>query len=188
MAGDEASWFEPVDRADWRRWLEEHHRSAAGVWLVLWKQGAGPPPVTLEDAQEEALCFGWIDSKLRRLDERRSVLRFTPRRPGGTWSRSNRERVARLSEAGLAAVAAVQRDGSWTALAAVEELEVPGDLAAALAADEVAARHFAAFSPSVRRQTLWWIASARWPATRDARVTRTVALAARNRTILQGDD
>lgn len=90
--------LEPADRAGWRQWLAGHHDTSPGVWLVLHRKSAGPQPLTLEDAVEEALCFGWIDSTLRRLDEGRNVLLFTPRRAGGTWSQTNKSR--RVDSAG----------------------------------------------------------------------------------------
>jgi uncharacterized protein YdeI (YjbR/CyaY-like superfamily) len=91
-----------VERRDeWRRWLAEHHASSTGAWLVSWKRATGKPSVDYDAAVEEGLCFGWIDSQARTLDEERSALMFTPRKPGSRWSRSNKERVARLEAAGL---------------------------------------------------------------------------------------
>jgi uncharacterized protein YdeI (YjbR/CyaY-like superfamily) len=108
------------DRAEWRAWLAEHHASAPGVWLILQKKGSGQASVNYEEAVEEALCFGWIDSLARSLDAARYQQVFTPRKRRSPWSASNKERVARLSAqglmapAGLAAVEAAQRDGAWT--------------------------------------------------------------------------
>jgi uncharacterized protein YdeI (YjbR/CyaY-like superfamily) len=108
------------DRAEWRAWLAEHHASAPGVWLILQKKGSGQASVNYEEAVEEALCFGWIDSLARSLDATRYQQVFTPRKRRSPWSQSNKERVARLSAqglmapAGLAAVEAAQRDGAWT--------------------------------------------------------------------------
>jgi len=108
--------------------------------------------VEYEVALEEALCFGWIDSQGKRLDAERTLLWFAPRQPGSAWARSNKERVARLlaaglmAPAGLAKVEAAKANGSWYVLDSVEALEVPADLAEALAASPPAAQHFAAFS------------------------------------------
>jgi uncharacterized protein YdeI (YjbR/CyaY-like superfamily) len=107
-------------RLEWRSWLEANHERAAGIWLVRFKKGFGPY-VSYEEAVEEAIAFGWVDSKSRTLDDRRSQLLLTPRRPRSRWSSSNRERVVRLREQGLmspageAAVCRAQADGSWDA-------------------------------------------------------------------------
>jgi uncharacterized protein YdeI (YjbR/CyaY-like superfamily) len=89
------------DRADWRAWLESHHESSSGVWLVTWKKSAGKPRVDYDAAVEEALCFGWVDSKSQSVDEERTSLYFTPRKPKSSWSESNVARVEKLEEAGL---------------------------------------------------------------------------------------
>jgi uncharacterized protein YdeI (YjbR/CyaY-like superfamily) len=186
MAAPPPDSTQPADRAAWRAWLERHHTRAEGVWLVFYKQSAGKPRVTYEEAVEEALCFGWVDSRPRRLDAERSMLWFAPRKPGSGWSRPNKARVERLTAAGqmapagLAKVEAARRDGSWHALDAVEALEVPPDLAAALQAHSEAARHFEAFSRSVKRGILEWIASAKKPETRARRIAETARLAAQN--------
>lgn len=177
----------PKSRAEWRAWLAENHGRTEGVWLVSYKKATGKPRVEYAEAVEEALCFGWVDSKPGKLDAERSVLWFAPRKPGSRWSGPNKERVARLvaaglmAPAGLAKVEAARRDGSWAALDAVEALEVPPDLAAALAARPPAADHFAAFPRSVRRGILEWIVAARRPETRARRVEETARLAAENR-------
>jgi uncharacterized protein YdeI (YjbR/CyaY-like superfamily) len=106
-------------RADWRRWLREHHRSSAGVWLVTWKKSAGRPRVDYDAAVEEALCFGWVDSKSRSVDEERTSLYFTPRKPKSAWSESNVARVEKLTKAGLMRKAGLRtieeakRAGTW---------------------------------------------------------------------------
>ena len=177
----------PLTRDEWRAWLEEHHTRREGVWLVSYKKATGQPRVEYEAAVEEALCFGWIDSKGAKLDDERTMLWFAPRKPRTGWSRSNKERVERLmadgllAPAGLAKIEAAKEDGSWYALDAVENLAIPPDLAAALARFELAEQHFAAFPRSVKRAILAWIASARRPETRAHRVEETARLAAENR-------
>ncbi len=161
------------------------------MWLILARKSTGRQPVSLADAVEEALCFGWIDGGLRAVDDRRIMLRFAPRHPGSTWSAPNKERVERLigeglmTPAGRAVIEVARQDGSWALLDDVEELRLPGDLAAALAADPAAGRHFASFTASARKQALWWIISARRPETRAARVRETVRLAAQGRTLAE---
>lgn len=176
---------EPATRAKWREWLSDHHARTAGVWLVTAKGAGAPLPYAA--AVEEALCFGWVDSKPAKLDAARTMLYFAPRKPGSGWSQPNKERVERLTAAGRmhpagsAKVAAAKADGSWTKLDAVEALEIPPDLAAALAATPPAADNFAAFPRSAKRGILEWIVQAKRPDTRARRVAETARLAAVNR-------
>ena len=166
-------------RAEWRDWLAEHHDHESGAWLVSWRPATGRPAVGDEEAVCEALCFGWVDSTGRRLDEERTLLYFAPRKPRSGWSRSNKQRVARLREegrmapAGERAVARAVENGSWTLLDEVEELLEPADLQAALDAVPGAWEHWRAFPPSARRALLEWIVQARTPATRERRVGET---------------
>lgn len=176
----------PKTRAQWGTWLARNHQRTEGIWLITYKKATGKPRVEYAEAVEEALRFGWIDSKPRALDAERSMVWFAPRKPRTGWSKANRERVGRLTaegrmaEAGLAKVQAAQRDGSWDALVGVESLSVPADLRRELAKHAEAARHFAAFPPSVKRSILEWIGKARQPATRSKRIAETARLAARN--------
>lgn len=178
--------FHPTSRRVWRAWLAANHRREAGIWLIFFKKATGEPRVEYGEAVEEALAFGWIDSKPRALDARRSMLWFAPRKKGSGWSRANQERVERLLQAGLMEpaglekVEAAKRDGSWSSLDAVEALEVPPDLAAALGAKPSAARHFEAFPRSTKKGILEWIQGAKKPETRAKRVAETARLAARN--------
>lgn len=175
----------PLTPEAWRAWLAEHHGRATGVWLVSYKRATGRPRIAYEAAVEEALCFGWVDSKPRKLDDERTMLYFAPRRPGSGWSRPNKERVARLeaagrmAPAGAAKVAAARRDGTWEMLDAIEALEIPEDLAAALQAAPDAALQFEAFPRSAKRGILEWIAQAKTEATRRKRVEETARLASR---------
>src|SRR5690242_14390957 len=112
----------PKSRAAWRKWLETNHARAEGVWLISYKKATGKPRLTYDEAVEEALCFGWIDSKPGKLDEERSMLWFAPRKSGTGWSKLNKERVDKLiqagsmASAGLARVESAKKDGSWNAL------------------------------------------------------------------------
>jgi uncharacterized protein YdeI (YjbR/CyaY-like superfamily) len=187
---DDKPRIQPASRAEWRAWLEANHRSATGVWLVSWKRRTGRPTVSYEEAVEEALCFGWIDAVVNRVDEDRTAQWFAPRRPVSTWARTNKERVARLeaaglmTEAGRAAVEAARANGSWNSLDAIEALVVPDDLAAALAARPGAREHFDADPVSVRKMALGWIYQAKRAATRAARVEQIAAFAERGETIM----
>jgi uncharacterized protein YdeI (YjbR/CyaY-like superfamily) len=176
---------EVADRAAWRRWLAGRHEQRDAIWLVFHKKTSDGTSPSYEEAVEEALCFGWIDSTVNRLDERRSLQLFAPRRPRSTWSASNKERVARLEReglltaAGVAAIAVAKENGSWSALDSVERLEEPPDLAAALDANAVARGSWSGFSPSSRNAILWWVVSAKRPETRTKRIEQTVRMAAK---------
>jgi uncharacterized protein YdeI (YjbR/CyaY-like superfamily) len=186
MTGDDIPMVTFETRAEWRAWLEANHATAKGVWHVGWRTATGRPRVPYEEAVEEALCFGWIDSKGGNLDEERSRQYYAPRNPRSGWARSNKERVERLiaegrmTPAGLAAIERARENGAWTMLDDVEQLIVPDDLAAAFSAHPPAADHWAAFPKSVRRMHLEWIRQARRPETRAARIEQVATRAARN--------
>jgi uncharacterized protein YdeI (YjbR/CyaY-like superfamily) len=175
--------LEAKDRAAWRRWLERNHATSDGVWLVIAKKGSGLASVTQEEAVEEALCFGWIDAKANRLDDRRWKQWMGRRKPGSGWSALNKRRAARLiaegrmAPAGLATIEAAKADGSWTKLDASHALTVPPDLARALRAHPNARERFDAFPPSSRRAILEWIDAAKRPETRARRIEETARLA-----------
>ena len=181
-----AEHHEVTTRMAWRRWLAKHHTRAQGIWVVTFKKGSGRPAPGYDALVEEALCFGWIDSKPGKVDALRTKLWFAPRKPGTGWSRLNKERVTRLQAAelmhtaGQAKIAEAQADGSWAKLDAVEALEIPADLATALGECPGAAQNFEAFPRSAKRGILEWILQARKPETRAARIAETATCAARN--------
>lgn len=174
MAAAEFPRVHPKSAADWRRWLEAHHQTANGVWLVEYKAATGRPRLGYEDSIAEALCFGWIDSVVKPLDDERTGLLFTPRKPGSGWARTNKARVARLMKdgrmrpAGLAKIEAAKRDGSWTLFDSVEALEVPSDLRKALGAARM--RTFDALTPGRKKEHLRAIVTAKRPQTRAKRI------------------
>ena len=177
----------PKTRREWRAWLEKNHAQTEGVWLVTYKKATGKPRLEYDESVEEALCFGWVDSKPGKLDDERSMLYFAPRKPGSNWSKPNKDRVARLLEtglmrpAGLEKVEAAKRDGTWTALDGVEALEIPEDLGRALDALPNARAFFEAFPRSVKRGILEWILNAKKPETRANRIEETATLANENK-------
>ncbi len=184
---DRDAYLEPRDREEWTRWLEEHHATSPGTWLAIGKKDSTRTALTYDAAVEEALRFGWIDSTVNRLDSERFVQLYTPRRPRGTWSRSNKERVARLEAeglmrpAGIAAVEAARANGSWDLLTDAEAGIVPDDLARALEAVPAAADAFAALPPSRRSQLIYWVTSARREQTRATRIERVAEALAEDR-------
>lgn len=169
---------------EWRAWLAAHHDTRRGVWVVTWKRGSGRPQVGYEDLIDEAVAFGWVDSRVRRLDDERSALLVTPRRPTSAWSASNKRRVERLSAegrmqpAGLDAVQVARASGRWDGVDSVEVLSEPAGLAAALDATPAARRHWDAFPRHTRSALLRWLAAARTEGTRTARIERIVTDAA----------
>jgi uncharacterized protein YdeI (YjbR/CyaY-like superfamily) len=175
---------QPASLPEWRAWLEANHGRREGVWLVLPKKASGLEGIALSDAVDEALCFGWVDSLPRKLDDRRTMLLVSPRKPGSNWSAVNKAKVERLivegrmAPAGMAKVGTARSDGSWNALDRVEALEVPEDLAAAFAALPPSADNWAGFPRSAKRGILEWILNARTPATRAKRIAETARLAA----------
>ena len=187
MARDESyERVQPKTRAEWRQWLAKHHDSAPGVWFVVWKKASGNASPSYDEQVEEALCFGWIDSRPQRIDDERAALLFTPRKPKSVWAATNKARVERLiaqermQPAGLAAIEVAKQNGSWHALTDVDAMIEPDDLVAALAREPAARRHWDAFPPGERKRLLYWITSAKRPETRAKRVEETVTQAAQN--------
>jgi uncharacterized protein YdeI (YjbR/CyaY-like superfamily) len=176
---DDRGHVEVTHRAQWRAWLSAHHGQADSVWVVTFRKGGSQPRVPYDDLVEEALAFGWVDSLPRRLDDERTMLLMSPRKPGSNWSAINKARVEKMTAAGLmhpsgqTKVDLAKRDGTWTALDAVERLDVPGDLAEAFDARPGAREAWEGFPRSVRRGVLEWIAAAKKPETRAKRVTET---------------
>ena len=172
--------------AELRRWLEANHAKSPGIWLVSYKKAAGEKYLAYEDIVCEALCWGWIDSKARSLDDLRSQLLLTPRKPASKWSRPNKIRVAeleasgRMAPPGRAMVELAKASGTWSALDDVENLIEPAELKTALDARPAARRNWDAFPRSTRRATLEWIAAAKRPVTREKRIGETVDLATQN--------
>lgn len=173
-------------RAEWRAWLAANHERTESIWLVTYKKRSGMPYVPYSAVVEEALCFGWIDSRPNKLDEQRTMVLLSPRRAGSPWSKINKEKVARLIEeglmtrAGLAKIERARADGSWSVLDDVEMLVIPDDLATALEDNPQAQQYFEAFGPSAKKGILQWIKSAKRQETRAKRIAQTIELAAQN--------
>lgn len=179
------------DRKTWRAWLEKHHQTVSEIWLIYYKKGSGRPRIPYEDAVEEALCFGWIDSLVKRLDEARYLQKFTPRRASSNWSQSNLRRArklvreGRMTEAGLACARAALRAG--TAAPAPKPMPttksrttLPPEFRTALQARPAAWKNFRAFAPGYQRNYIHWITTAKREATRTRRIAEAVRLAAQN--------
>lgn len=179
--------FYPVSRQAWRAWLEENHRSKQSVWLVYYKKKTSMASITWSEAVDEALCFGWIDSKAKPLDEEKFMQFFSRRKPRGTWSKVNKEKIKRLidaelmSEAGFETIEAAKQNGSWTILDEVEELIVPEDLQNAFNTWLGSEEYFSGLSKSVRKAMLQWLVLARQPETRQKRISEIAELASQKR-------
>jgi len=181
----------PLDASAWRAWLAEHHSATAGVWLVLAKKGTTEPTsLTFEQALDEALCHGWIDGQIRRRDARTFKQRFTPRRARSAWSARNVKHVERLlgerrmHPAGIAAIERAQADGRWqAAYAGPATIELPDDLARALAAEPRAQAMFELLTSQNRYAILYRLHAVKRADTRARRIEQYVAMLARGETI-----
>jgi uncharacterized protein YdeI (YjbR/CyaY-like superfamily) len=180
------------DRQVWRKWLEKHHLTSVGIWLIYYKVRSGEPSVQYSEAVKEALCFGWIDSKVKSLDEKRYQQIFTPRKLKSVWSKLNKQYIEELIEQGLMTKAGLEKintakqNGSWTTLDEIEALTIPMDLKQALKLDETANQNFQTFRNSSKKNILFWIDSAKRPVTRLKRIEQTVSSAAQNKNPLIG--
>jgi len=181
----------PKSRRDWRKWLERNHSTSPGIWLVYYKKESGKRKFDYADAVEEALCFGWIDSLPKKIDDERSALKFTPRKQKSAWSKLNKQRIEKLMAqklirpAGLTKIEQAKKDGSWNILNAsdfhADNNSLPQDLKTAFSKNKKALANFLAFAPGYRKQFLFWIDSAKRAETKAARIKQTVLMAAANK-------
>ena len=171
---------------DWRSWLMENHEKVENVWLIIFKKESRIPTVTYKDSVDEALCFGWIDSKGVKRDDSSYYQFYSKRKPKSNWSGVNKAKVemllakGKMEPAGMAMVELAKKIGTWNTLDAATNLEIPDDLLAALQSYEAAEQNFEAFPKSTKRAILEWISAAKQSATRQKRVEETAKLAAQN--------
>jgi uncharacterized protein YdeI (YjbR/CyaY-like superfamily) len=173
-----------TDRTEWRSWLDSNRSDASEVWLLIQKKHSTAPGLFLDEAVEEALCYGWIDSTLNTRDEQSYLLRFSPRKPGSVWSMSNIRRAeilieeGRMMDAGLAAVQAAKENGEWQAAIDREDPEyVPPDLEAALNRDPDAWDAYRNLPASNKKRYVYWIQSAKQKETRQRRIAEVLKIA-----------
>jgi uncharacterized protein YdeI (YjbR/CyaY-like superfamily) len=181
----------PETREKWRKWLDKNHSASPGIWMIYYKNKTDKRKFTYADAVEEALCFGWIDSLPRKLDDERAMLKFTPRKPKSTWSKLNKLRVKKLikeglmTQVGLAKIELAKKDGSWNAINSADRHTsnntLPDDLKKAFSKNKKALQNFNAYAPGYRRRFFFWIDSAKTPETRTTRIKQTVLMAAENK-------
>jgi uncharacterized protein YdeI (YjbR/CyaY-like superfamily) len=176
--------IQPKSRRAWRAWLQKHHASSSGVWVVFAKKASGLPTVSYNDAVEEALCFGWIDGLVHPVDGTYYKQSFTPRKRNSRWAASNKARVEKLiaaglmTEAGMKMVELAKASGTWNAFDAVDALTVPPDFKRALAAIPGARKVYDAYTPGMKKQCLHYLNDAKRPETRARRIAVIVEAAA----------
>lgn len=186
MEKDGVKTFYAKDQRAWRAWLKKNHSKEKSVWLIFYKKRSSTPSVHYPEAVDEALCFGWIDSKPNKRDEESYYQFFAKRNPKSNWSKINKGKVAKLIElgkmerAGLEMVELAKKTGTWDALNEVEEILIPDDLQKALVKNKLAAANFEAFPRSTKKGILDWIINAKRPETRQKRISETVNLAEKN--------
>lgn len=191
MVKKEIETFCPTSQKEWRRWLKLNHRSKQSVWLVQYKKKSDKPSISWSEAVDEAICFGWIDSIRKSIDEEKFIQFFGKRKPTSVWSKINKEKVQRLIDEGLMMKAGHQsidiakQNGSWTILDEVEELKIPKDLAAAFRSNEGSKDYFQSLSRSVKKMMLQWLVLAKRPETRQKRITEIAVLAAQKKKPIQ---
>jgi uncharacterized protein YdeI (YjbR/CyaY-like superfamily) len=166
---------------EWRRWLEQNHSKEEEVWLIHYKKHSGKTSVSPSGAVEEALCFGWIDSKMKSIDEERYILKYSPRKAKSPWSNSNKERaeelikLGRMTGAGLAKIETAKKNGYWdSAYTSRKKEKLPSDLRKALLEEPNAWLNFKSFANSYRNMYIGWVTSAKTEATRQRRIGEVV--------------
>lgn len=177
MSEKEIEHFYPENQQQWRKWLQKHHVKKQSIWLIYYKKASGVPTISWSEAVDEALCFGWIDSTKKTLDEKRSIQFFTKRKAQSTWSKINKAKVQRLLDegsmapAGLKSIELAKQNGSWSILDEVEELTIPTDLEKEFKKHAGSKAYFMSLSKSVKKMMLQWLVLAKRPETRQKRIT-----------------
>lgn len=178
--------FYAKSQKEWRKWLEDNHQSEKSVWLIIYKKESKTPSVYYPEAVDEALCFGWIDSKPNKRDEHSYYQFFAKRNPKSNWSNVNKTKVAKLikeglmQKAGYDMIEVAKQNGTWTALDEVEKISIPSDLLALFLKNKLAYENWENFSRSSKRGILEWILNAKKEETRLKRIEETVSLAEKN--------
>ena len=178
--------FHANSRQTWREWLSQNHQKEKSVWLVIYHKKSTTSSVSYEESVEEALCFGWIDSKPNKRNQVSYYQFFSQRKPKSNWSKPNRERAEKMIKQGLMQPAGqrmidlAKETGTWTALMDIENLNIPSDMQKLFDLNITAFKNWESFPPSTKRGILEWILNAKRPETREKRIRETVDLAARN--------
>ena len=185
MPEKEIETYCPKSRTDWRKWLEKNHQSKQSVWLVYYKTSTKVPSLTWSEAVDEALCFGWIDSTKKTIDKERYMQYFSKRKPDSTWSKINKDKVARLiqnnlmTKAGLDSINTAKQNGTWDIMQDIEELIIPEDLTIELNKYESSMDFFQSQSKSIKITMMHWVVTAKRIETRKKRIEEIARLAAK---------
>lgn len=186
MQKEKIETFCPTSQAEWRKWLNKNHVSKQSVWLVYHKKKSSKPSIAWSDAVDEALCFGWIDSRRIPIDEEKFMQFFSKRKVNGTWSKVNKAKIkqlidkGRMTKAGFEVIATAKKNGSWSILDDVEELKIPRDLHKELNKRAGSKKYFLSLSKSVKKTILQWVALAKRPETRKKRIDEIADRAVQN--------
>lgn len=184
------------NRKEWHSWLAKHKASKKEVWLIYYKQGSGKPRIPYSDAVEEAICYGWIDSIVKKIDEKRYCQRYTPRSPKSIWSDTNVKRLKKMLDADKMTQTGLDRVPTEVMDAAIsgkiyrkgpvipKVLEIPDDLATALAKNHMGRKNWERFAPSHRKMYIYWITDSKKQETRERRIARVVEYARNNRKLM----
>ena len=187
MSKNEIETYYPTSPEGWRNWLEKNHQLKQSVWLVYYKTSTKVPSISWSEAVDEALCFGWIDSTKKTIDQERYMQYFSKRKPNSSWSKINKEKVAQLiqnnlmTKAGMDCIETAKQNGTWSILDDIERLIVPEDLKIALSKNESSTQFFQSQSKSMKKIMLYWVASAKRMETRKKRIAEIVRSAAKGR-------
>lgn len=171
---------------EWRNWLHENHNSSKGVYLIFYKVSSESESMRWEEAVQVAICYGWIDSTVRKIDEERRKQMFTPRKDKSVWSKLNKSYIEKLlqdgliHESGLKKIEIAKKNGSWESLDAVEDLLIPEDLLTAFHQNKIAFDNYHNFSPSYRKSYLYWLNQAKREETRKNRIEEIIKLCFEN--------
>jgi uncharacterized protein YdeI (YjbR/CyaY-like superfamily) len=184
MQTNETPTYCPASRQEWRLWLSENHDTGQSIWLIQHKKQSGKPTISWSESVDEALCFGWIDSIRKSVDDDTFMQFFCKRKPNSAWSKINKEKVERLmaeglmAQAGMDCIETARKNGSWSVLDEVEELTIPEDLETAFKSQPGSMDYFSGLSKSVKKIMLQWVAFAKRPETRQNRINEIAERAA----------
>ncbi|MEQ8358736.1 MAG: YdeI/OmpD-associated family protein [Cytophagales bacterium] len=187
MSQSETTEFCPKNPSDWQNWLIENHKNEKGVWLIIYKKGSPKQNITWSEAVDEALCFGWIDSIKKPIDEEKYKHYYGPRKEKSIWSKVNKDKVEnliasnRIVEAGLKSIETAKKNGSWTFLDSVEALEVPIDLENEFAKHKGSKEYYNSLSKSIQKGMLAWVKMAKRTETREKRILEIAENAAKHK-------
>ena len=187
MSETEIGSFYPSSKEEWRKWLQKYHSKKQSVWLIYYKKASGIPTISWSEAVDEALCFGWVDSKKKPIDGEKYMQFFSRRKLNGTWSVINKKKTEQLieqglmSKAGFESIEAARKNGSWTIFDQPETLEIPKDLEKEFKTRPGSKDFFTSLSKSARKSILQWLVLAKRPETRQKRISEIAELAAQKK-------